>query len=157
MTESGAGWHCECAAEAEVSAAFAWNYWTDVRNWSDPPARFELEGAFASGARGTTWMLDQKPLHWEVGEIEFGKSAKIQSRLEGAMWTVTMRFDPVAERRTRITQRIEVDGPKAGDYTEAQAMFSANQAAGLKKLAASMAEAAQSSLRARSRLEGTFE
>jgi len=31
-------WHCEYSVESDVSPEFAWSYWTDVRNWSDPPA-----------------------------------------------------------------------------------------------------------------------
>jgi hypothetical protein len=40
---------CEYSVEAEVSPEFAWRYWTDIRNWSDPLARFSLDGAFATG------------------------------------------------------------------------------------------------------------
>ena len=45
---------CEHSVEAHVSAAFAWSFWTDIRNWDDPPARFMLDGPFADGSRGTT-------------------------------------------------------------------------------------------------------
>src|SRR5216684_2024030 len=29
------------AVETNASPAFAWNYWTDVANWADPPAKFD--------------------------------------------------------------------------------------------------------------------
>ena len=51
------------AVETNASPAFAWNYWTDVANWDDPPAEFELDGLFATGSRGATRLPGQEPLH----------------------------------------------------------------------------------------------
>jgi len=42
------------SVEAEVSPAFAWQFRTNVANWSDPPARFALDGPFEVGSCGTT-------------------------------------------------------------------------------------------------------
>ncbi len=47
-------WEMTHAVETSASPAFAWNYWTNVANWDDPPAIFQLEGPFVPGARGTT-------------------------------------------------------------------------------------------------------
>jgi hypothetical protein len=56
-------WEIPHAVETNASPAFAWNYWTDVANWVDPPAKFELEGPFADGSRGTTRLSGQEPLN----------------------------------------------------------------------------------------------
>ncbi len=32
----------EHSVEADVSVTFAWNFWTDITNWDDPPAQFTL-------------------------------------------------------------------------------------------------------------------
>jgi len=47
-------WEMTHAVETNASPAFAWNYWTDVANWDDPPAKFDLDGSFAglAGPRG---------------------------------------------------------------------------------------------------------
>ena len=47
-------WTCEQSVDADVAVPFAWQFMTDVGNWSDPPAEFVLEGPFAPGTRGTT-------------------------------------------------------------------------------------------------------
>jgi hypothetical protein len=46
-------WQLEYSVEWD---AIAWSYWTNIDNWADPPARFTLDGAFAAGSQGTTWM-----------------------------------------------------------------------------------------------------
>ena len=38
----------EHSVEAEVSPSFAWSWRTDIRNWDDPPAQFQLDGPFAA-------------------------------------------------------------------------------------------------------------
>ena len=34
---------CQQSVDADVPASFAWQYMTNVSNWSDPPAEFSLE------------------------------------------------------------------------------------------------------------------
>jgi hypothetical protein len=43
----------EHSVEAEVSPAFAWNWRTDIQNWDDPPAQFQLDGALRPCRRHT--------------------------------------------------------------------------------------------------------
>ena len=136
-------WECEHAEETDASPAFAWSYWTDIRDWSDPPAEFSLDGAFAEGVHGTTRMPGQPPFHWVIGKVGPGTCARIDGSLEGASMYVTMTFEAVANGRTKITQRIELTGDNAAAYREVGEMFEANQPAGLKKLAAAMATAEQ--------------
>jgi len=33
-------WQIEHTIEADVSATFAWNFWSNVANWDDSPAEF---------------------------------------------------------------------------------------------------------------------
>ena len=40
----------EHSVEAEVTTSFAWSWRTDIKNWDDPPAQFQLDGPFASGS-----------------------------------------------------------------------------------------------------------
>jgi hypothetical protein len=56
-------WEITHSVETNASPAFAWNFWTDVANWDDPPAEFELDGAFATGSRGATRLPGQEPLN----------------------------------------------------------------------------------------------
>jgi len=49
----------EHSIEADVSPAFAWTWRTDIKNWDDPPARFQLDGPFAQDSWGTTRLPDK--------------------------------------------------------------------------------------------------
>ena len=59
-------WEIAHSVDANASPAFAWTYMTNIANWDDPPAEFELDGPFAVGSRGTTRMPGQEPRHWRV-------------------------------------------------------------------------------------------
>src|SRR5438034_8259249 len=61
---SDEAWELTQSVETDASLAFAWNYWTNVANWDDPPAKFELDGPFAAGSHGTTRLPGQERLHW---------------------------------------------------------------------------------------------
>lgn len=39
-------WEITHSVETNASPDFAWHYWTNVANWDDPPAKFELDGPF---------------------------------------------------------------------------------------------------------------
>src|SRR4026208_2202283 len=59
-------WTCQQSVDVDVPVAFAWQFMTDVRNWSDPPAEFALDGPFAAGTRGTTRVPGQTANSWVV-------------------------------------------------------------------------------------------
>jgi hypothetical protein len=44
------------SVEVEASLDFVWAWQTDVRNWDDPPAQFQLDGPFTAGASGSTML-----------------------------------------------------------------------------------------------------
>src|SRR5262245_60631055 len=69
----------EHAVEADVSLAFAWKFRTDVANWNDPPARFEIDGPFLDGTRGTTFLPGQQPLTWWVRDVVPKRSFVIEN------------------------------------------------------------------------------
>ena|SRR5579872_3366966 len=135
-------WHCEYSVEPRVSLAFAWSYWTDVRNWADPPAEFSLEGDFAPGSEGTTRMPGQEPLRWRIAGVQPPHSAKIQLPLDGASISFNWRLEPLPDGCTRITQRVELTGQNAKSYVDACAPFAANLPGGMQRLAAAMEIAA---------------
>ena len=72
-------WQLEHSVEADVGADFAWSFWTDVTNWDDPPAQFELDGPFAVGSHGTTLIPGQEPRHWTIRDVRPGKSYVIET------------------------------------------------------------------------------
>ncbi len=135
----------EYSVEADVSPSFAWNWRTDVKNWDDPPARFQLDGPFARGSSGTTVLPGQAPLHWRIRDVQPGRSFVIEMPLDQAVLSFEWRFDAVADRRTRITQRIVLSGANATAFAEqVQVNFSATLGDGMKRITDAMARAERS-------------
>jgi hypothetical protein len=133
-------WEMTYSVETDASPAFAWNYWTNIANWADPPAEFELDGPFASGSRGTTRLPGQEPLHWLIREVLPPEAATITIELQGAALSFQWRFDGLSDRRTRITQRVALQGENAGAYvSQVESTFPSTLPDGMDKIAAAMA------------------
>lgn len=139
-------WEITHTVETSASPGFAWNYWTNVAHWDDPPAEFALEAPFAPGAQGTTRLPGQEPLHWVIREVAAPNSATIELPVgEGVSVFFKWRVDGLDDGRTRLTQRIVLAGEKADAFLEqAKAAFSTSPADGMRRLAAAMAEAERS-------------
>lgn len=132
----------EHSVEANVNPAFAWSFRVDVRTWNDPPAKFELDGPFAPGSRGTTLLPDQPPVCWIIREVEFGESFTIEMELDRATLSFEWRFDPLPESRTRMTQRIVLAGENAPAYVDqVKAGFGSTLADGMSRIAAEIEKA----------------
>jgi hypothetical protein len=132
----------EHSVEVPVSPAFAWDWRTDVRNWDDPPAQFQLDGSFATGSWGTTRLPGQEPLRWQIRDVRPGKSFTIEMQLDRATLSFEWRFDAMSERQTRLWQRIVLVGDNAAAYaTQVRAAFGANLADGMNRIAAALAAA----------------
>ena len=139
---SQAAWALSHSVETEATPGFAWTYLTNVANWDDPPAQFELHGPFAAGSHGTTRMPGQEPRHWHLREVSPMKSYTIEAPLDRATMSFEWQFEGLANGRTRLTQRILLKGENAAAYLEqVQAGFTSSLAAGMNKIAAAMARA----------------
>jgi Polyketide cyclase / dehydrase and lipid transport len=145
-------WETQRSVEVAVPIAFAWRYMTDVRNWDDPPAEFALDGPFAAGSRGTTRMPGRPLALWTICDVEPGRAYTIESGsfLERALLRFHWRFDPISDRKARLTQRVELCGENAAAYVaEVRAGFEPNLEPGLRRLAERMTRAALESGRPR--------
>jgi hypothetical protein len=140
-------WETGHTVEARASVEFAWRYWTDVRNWDDPPARFEFSGPFVAGARGLTHLPGQMPLEWFVRDVTPGSSATIEIPADGAAMTFEWRFEPLGEERTRLTQRIVLQGENAQSYLVYAKALEENLPYGMKKMASAIERALAETLK----------
>jgi hypothetical protein len=131
-------WEMTHSEDADADVEFVWKYWSDVGNWDDPPATFELEGAFAAGARGWTRIPGQATIAWFVREVTPGEGATIEIPADGAAMCFSWRFESVGVGRTRITQHVSLRGEKAENYLGFAKTFEANLPAGMTKLAAAI-------------------
>jgi hypothetical protein len=132
------------SVDTDADVDFAWNYWSNVKYWDDPPARFELEGAFADGARGVTWVGEQLTMHWVVRNVKARETATIEVQLDGAVMAFTWRLEAVGDGRTRLTQRAVLSGEKAEALVEQAKGLETTLPQGMKKLAAAIGAAAKS-------------
>jgi hypothetical protein len=134
--------HLEQSVEVDVSPPFAWDWRTDVRNWDDPPAQFQLNGPFVSGSWGTTLLPGEEPLRWQIRDVQPGTAFIIDMPLDRAVLSFEWRFDGVSDCRTRITQRIVLTGENAGVYApQVLQVFGSTLADGMKRIATAMATA----------------
>ena len=146
---NGIALQLEHSIEAEVSPEFAWKYRTDIATWNDPPARFVLDGPFIAGARGTTLLPGQEPLHWSISEVRPCESFVLEMQLDRAMLTFEWCFDALSEHRTKMTQRIVLSGDNAAAYADQfETGFKPGLADGMKRLANEMVAAERRSISA---------
>ena len=135
-------WQMGQSVETNASPGFAWAFMTDVGNWDDPPARFELDGPFAAGSQGTTLVPDQEPRYWRIRDVHPRLSYVIETDLDGALLSFEWRFEPISETRTRLTQQIKLSGRNAAKHVEAiKAGFGSSLAAGMDRIGAAIAAA----------------
>jgi hypothetical protein len=135
-------WEITHSEETDASPVFAWNYWTNIANWDEPPAKFELDGPFEAGSHGTTRLPGQEPLRWLIREVVPPSMATIEFQLEGAVLSFEWRFDRRADERTRITQRVALRGENVPTFrSQVESTFKSNLPDGMKKLARAMADA----------------
>jgi hypothetical protein len=135
-------WELSESVEAGVSRPFAWSFWTNVANWSEPPTSFALEGPFRSGARGTTLVPGEPPRHWFLREVRPPEHALIEMPLERATVHFDWRFEALGDFRTRITQTValraaDVDPSLLG----ARELFLTTLPAGMQRVAAAISTA----------------
>jgi hypothetical protein len=132
----------EHSVVAEVSLSFAWKWRTNVQNWNDPPAQFQLDGAFARDSWGTTLFPGQEPVRWQIRDVRPQEAFIIEMPLDGAVIAFEWLFAAVSNYQTRITQRIVLLGDNATAYVnQVQAGFGSNLADGMSRIADEMAKA----------------
>jgi uncharacterized protein YbjT (DUF2867 family) len=135
----------EHSVEAEVTPSFAWNWRTDIKNWDDPPAQFQLDGPFAKGSWGTTRLPGQEPMRWQIRDVRPGTSFTIEMSLDRAVLRFEWVFDALSNRRTRITQRIVLSGDNAAAYADqVRAGFGSTLPDGMKRTADALVRAERS-------------
>jgi hypothetical protein len=143
VTVSEPAWTCQCSVDVNVPLRFAWMFLTNVANWVDPPAQFDLDGPFAPGTRGTTRMPGQPPRSWVITDVQPESSFTSEMLLEDGAWFIAIRrFDALPDGRTIWTQRLELRGENAATYVDGcRAGFEPTLEPGMRRIAERMAEA----------------
>jgi hypothetical protein len=69
-------WTFEHTVECPVSKEFAWNFWTNVSNWTldADVSSVQLQGPFALGVKGITQTKSAGRIEWLVAELQPGRA-----------------------------------------------------------------------------------
>jgi hypothetical protein len=127
-------WRFQHSLECHAPREFAWSYWTDLANWNDPPASFELDGPFAAGSRLTT-RLPTQTLHSVIREVRPGREAILDMQLPDAIFSFHWTFETLSEEQTRITQRLALAGANAESFVPQADMLKKTAPEGMARLA----------------------
>lgn len=144
MTPTAPVWTFENSVNCAVSVKFAWQFWTNVQNWTldSDVESVELSGPFSEGTRGATNSRSSGRVEWRITEIGDGR-AVIEFPLSGAVGRCVWTFEDFAGH-TRMTQRWTLQGEQAANYVESFAPgLETGIPAGMKKLCTTMEDAAR--------------
>src|SRR5215831_10332128 len=110
MVQDVPAWTYEHSVDCEVTVEFAWDFWTNIKNWAlDADVEsVEIDGPFATGARGFTNSKSSGRIEWRLVEVRVGR-AVIEFPLPGAVGRCVWTFADTAGC-TRITQRWMLQG-----------------------------------------------
>jgi len=133
-------WEFQYSIECNATRQFAWRFWTDIANWNDPPAKFDLDGPFKTGARLTT-TLPGETLYSVIRDLQPEREATIEMQLADAILSFHWKFEKLTEDRTRITQRLVLSGANAKSFVAQATAMEASVPDGMKKVAAAIERA----------------
>ncbi len=135
-------WVFEHTVEARVTPEAAWAFWTTVSNWAFDTSleSVMLDGPFMAGAKGVTILSGGQALEWRIRDASPGH-AIIEMQIPGAVVAFQWTFLP-GEGGTRITQRVTLSGPGAGQHIGvAESQLAVGIPQGMRKLAELMEQA----------------
>ena len=139
-------WSFEHSVECAVDRTFAWQFWTNVKNWTvvDPAVEaVTLDGGFVAGTTGTTKPVNMEPVNWQLAEVQDGESALVEIPAPGATAKFQWTFADAGSGGTRITQQASIEGERADDYAEFGRGLEMGIPPGMQRLADAIEQAAK--------------
>jgi hypothetical protein len=133
-------WEFRFSIECNATQQFAWRFWTDITNWNDPPAKFDLDGPFEIGARLTT-TLPGETLYSVIRDLQPEREATIEMQLPDAILSFHWKFEKLTEDRTRLTQGLVLSGANAKSFVAQATAMEARVPDGMRKVAAAIERA----------------
>lgn len=130
-------WSFQHTVDCHAPRQVAWNYWTNIQNWDDPPARFEMQGDFRDGARLRTILPDQT-LESTIHEVQPGSIVMLDMKLPGADLLFHFTFEDADVAGSRITQRVSLSGANAEAFLTNAKLLEQTIPQGMAKLVAAI-------------------
>ncbi len=109
-------WACEHSKEMAATAQQVWDQWSDVAHWPEwngDIARIEQSGPFAVGSTITMTPEDDEPIELRIAEATAPTVFTDEAAMGDVVIRTTHRVEQLAERKVRVTYRMEIAGPAA--------------------------------------------
>jgi hypothetical protein len=133
-------WELKHSVIANADRQTVWEFVSNIDNL----ARFEgdavesmtLDGPFQAGTKGTTKMRGQLPTKWELVVVKPPERTLTKLELPDAVVCFAWTYEELPDGRTRLSQHILLEGPKAEAYVPVmEEHFAPNLRPGMSKLA----------------------
>lgn len=111
-------WEFEHTLDTEASTEAIWRLYSDVGTWPSWDGGIEaveLHGPFAAGTEGILTPTGQGPLPFHMLEATPYSGFSDETEVPGATLRFIHRLLPLDSGGTRVTHRVEIDGPSADE------------------------------------------
>jgi hypothetical protein len=109
-------WTNEHSIETTSSPEAIWRLWSDVAGWpqwNSDIEHIEISGPFAAGSTITMTPIDQDPVALRIAETVEPDLFVDEASLGDVVVRTIHRVERLADRRNRVTYRMEISGPAA--------------------------------------------
>jgi hypothetical protein len=109
-------WAAEHSIETCALPEQVWRLWADVDGWPEwnrDIERIELHGSFAAGGRIVMTPIGQEAIELRIAEALEPVLFVDEANLDHVVIRTTHRVERVRNERSRVTYRMEIDGPAA--------------------------------------------
>jgi hypothetical protein len=142
---NGDAWNFEHSVECQATKDFAWQFWSNVKNWEvvDPGVEWvRIDGPFASGTKGVTKPRGSDLAEWTLVDVQPGKSAIVEIAIPGAIVRFKWIFEDSEQGGAKLIQKVTLEGEQADNYTEGMKGLEQGIPSGMQKLADAIDKAA---------------
>src|SRR4051794_3390097 len=137
-------WELKHSVIADANRQTVWEFVSNIDNLArlegDAVESMTLDGPYQAGSKGTTKMRGQEPIHWRLAEVEPPGRSVTEVELTEAVVRFTWTYEELPDGRTRLSQRIVLEGPGAEAYVPfMEEHFVGNLPEGMERLAEEVA------------------
>jgi uncharacterized protein YndB with AHSA1/START domain len=109
-------WAAEHSIDTSALPEQVWRLWADVDGWPEwngDIERIELDGSFAAGDRIVMTPIGQEAIELRIAEAVEPVLFVDEASLDDVVIRTTHRVERVGNERSRVTYRMEINGPAA--------------------------------------------
>jgi hypothetical protein len=131
-------WEFQHSVETTARPEAVWSRYADVRNWGDWDGSLEAveaHGPFEVGTEISLTPTGQDAVRMRLVEVREPELFADETEFAGVLLRFTHRLARLDDGRTRVTHRVEVDGPGAADIGAAVTADTPDAMAALIRLA----------------------